>query len=146
MICCRILNETLARERLNLDQYLQLMGKTRAEYREEMKPEAERRIRQRRALERGRRARGTLGLAMRTSSRCWIREATGNWPAHVRAPVAANAAAEPRSSLLRDKSLDWLTEHQIASESTEADEGTQAALAAHGAASAGEPAGTEPDV
>ena len=41
----------LARERINLNQYLQLMGKQPDEYREEMKPEAERRIKQRRALE-----------------------------------------------------------------------------------------------
>jgi trigger factor len=41
----------LARERLDLQQYLRLMGKNPDEYREEMKPEAERRIKQRRALE-----------------------------------------------------------------------------------------------
>ena len=42
---------TLASNRMNMDQYLKLMGKTAAQYREDMRPEAERRIKQRRVLE-----------------------------------------------------------------------------------------------
>lgn len=45
------LSNMLARERIDLTQYLRLMGKDRDQYREEMKPEAARRIKQRRALE-----------------------------------------------------------------------------------------------
>src|SRR5579884_4049557 len=41
----------LSRERIDFQQYMRLSGKTPDEYREDMKPEAERRIKQRRALE-----------------------------------------------------------------------------------------------
>jgi trigger factor len=108
------LSDSLARERLNLDQYLQLMGKTRAEYREEMKPEAERRIRQRRVLDL---------VVDREGITVDDEEIQGVLDAYARAGgprrrVRQLQTSQRRSlanSIARDKALDWLMEHQTTS-------------------------------
>ena len=106
------LSNMLGRERINLNQYLQLMGKNSEQYREEMQPEAERRIKQRRALELLGEQEGMTVTTQEIQAMLDEYSRTGGPRTRLNQLKPSQRLSLERS-LLRDKAMSWLTERAI---------------------------------
>ncbi len=141
------LGDVMARDGVSMDQFLQILGKTRDEYRDEQRPEAERRIKQRRLLELVA-EREHLGVSEAELQA--LLDAYAGMGRGARTRVRQLKPAQRLSverSMLRDKALDWLVEHHTTGTEPDAavDAGAQAARAAHDATVAAASAETEPE-
>jgi FKBP-type peptidyl-prolyl cis-trans isomerase (trigger factor) len=132
----------LSRERIDLDRYLQLMGKNADEYRQELHPEAIRRIKQRRALEL---LAEREGMSVTTAEVQQVIDAYNETsPGKKRMRLNQLRASQRISierSLLRDKAQDWMMQHLTdGTASVTMDADAAATLAILGAEAEGTPA------
>jgi len=132
----------LSRERIDLDRYLQLMGKNADEYRQELHPEAIRRIKQRRALEL---LAEREGMGVTTQEIQQVIDAYNETSAGTKRMRLNQLRPSQRlsieRSLLRDKAQDWMMQHLTdGTASVTMDADAAATLAILGAEAEGTPA------
>lgn len=106
------LSNTLANQQINLAQYLQMMGKNPEQYRDEMKPEALRRIQQRRALELVAIQEGMQTTPQDLQILLDAYATQGGQRLRVN-QLKSSQRLSLEQSLLRDKALEWLADQYI---------------------------------
>jgi trigger factor len=113
------LERLLSRDQIDFPRYLQLMGKTLDDYRQEMRPEALRRIKQRRALEL---VAEHEGLTVTPQDVQRVLDAYNVTSAGARRLRLGQLKPSQRQSiersLLRDQAQDWLMKHLTDAESS----------------------------
>ncbi len=122
------LGNLLGSENVDLNRYLQMMGTNQEDYLKQMRPEAERRIKQRRALELVAEREG-ITVAPRELQSLLDSFATSSGRGRTRVDqLKSTQRIVLERSLLRDKAQAWLTEHLI--EASDATDGEGALVAA----------------
>ncbi len=132
----------LSRERIDMTRYLQLMGKNVDEYRQELHPEAVRRIKQRRALELLAEREGMDVTTAEIQEVIDAYNSTASGTKRMRlSQLRASQRLSIERSLLRDKAQDWMMQHLTdATASVTMESDATATLAVLGAESEGTPA------
>ncbi len=134
------LDRLLSRDQIDFARYLQLMGKTLDSYREEMQPEALRRVKQRRALELIAEQEGLTVTVQDVQRVLDAYNATSSGARRMRLGQLKPAQRQSiERSLLRDQAQDWVMQHLTDSESSATIGDDPAAMLA---TLAGEAAGT----
>lgn len=115
------LGDMMKTENIALEQYLRLMGSSREAYLESVKPDALRRIRQRRVMERLAEHEGLTVSTAELQAMLDLYARSGG--AKIRTRVSQLRPAQRQAlevSLLRDKALEWALEHLVTAAPAEA--------------------------